>query len=190
MKAGARTLGIAESYGPPAEPDPDRSVLAGIVSRTDRIVDGFVFDTITVGGTDATPTLVDCWSRLDRPDVETVLIAGIALAWFNPVDLHRVHEATDRPVAAVTFEASEGLESAIEDAFEGDALSERLAVYRRQPNRERIALNETTVYVRGVGFDRSGTAADVVRAVTPEGGRPEPVRVARLAARAGRHLLT
>jgi len=39
------------------------------------------------------------------------------------------------------------------------------------------------VFVRGVGL-ADDEAADVVRAFTPEGGRPEPLRVARLAARA------
>jgi endonuclease V-like protein UPF0215 family len=38
------------------------------------------------------------------------------------------------------------------------------------------------VYVRAVGLG-DGDAAAVVRAFTPEGGRPEPLRVARLAAR-------
>jgi hypothetical protein len=46
-------------------------------------------------------------------------------------------------------------------------------------------VNDETVYVRAVGVDDE-TAAAVVRTFTPEGGRPEPLRVARLAARAAR----
>ena len=177
MKAGVRALGVAESYRG------DESTLAGSVVRASRVVDGVIFGTCTVGGTDATETLVSMVERLDRADVRYLLLAGIALAWFNLVDLREVCERVDRPVVSVTFEESPGLEPALREAFDGAALDERLAVYRRQPDRERVAVNDETVFVRAVGID-DDAAADVVRGFTPEGGRPEPLRVARLAARA------
>ncbi|PSP53122.1 DUF99 domain-containing protein [Halobacteriales archaeon QH_1_68_42] len=110
-------------------------------------------------------------------------VAGIAPAWFNLLDLPAIRESADRPVLSVTFEESPGLEGALREAFEGDALDERLAVYRRQPERRRLTVNDERVFVRAVGCEED-EAADVVRAFTPEGGRPEPLRVARLAARA------
>jgi endonuclease V-like protein UPF0215 family len=117
-------------------------------------------------------------------------VAGIAPAWFNVLDLRAIQDAVGRPVLSVSFEASEGLEPALREAFgnedDGDsaALSKRLETYRRQPAREQLTVNDETVYVRAVGCDAE-RAREVVRAFTPEGGRPEPVRVARLAARAG-----
>ncbi|PSQ09470.1 DUF99 domain-containing protein, partial [Halobacteriales archaeon QS_7_68_65] len=54
MKAGVRALGVAES----SRPDATRSTLAGAVVRADRVVDGFAFGSCTVGGTDATETVV------------------------------------------------------------------------------------------------------------------------------------
>jgi endonuclease V-like protein UPF0215 family len=178
MKAGVRALGVAESFRG------DRSTLAGVVVRASRVVDGFVFGTCTVGGTDATDAVIDLVDRLGRADVQYLFLAGIAPAWFNVLDLQQVHRETDLPVLSVTFEASNGLESALEEAFSGAALDERLAVYRRQPDRVRVAVNDETVFVRAVGpaHDKART---VVRGFTPEGGRPEPVRVARLVARAG-----
>lgn len=177
MKAGARALGVAESYRT------DTSTLAGAVVRADRTVDDLVFGTCTVGGSDATAAIAALWRRLDRPDVRYVLVAGIAPAWYNVVDLHALREATDRPVVSVTFEASDGLEAAISAEFSGEALDERLSTYRRQPGRSRLTVNDETVFVRSVGC-ADGEARDVVRGFTPEGGRPEPLRVARLAARA------
>ncbi|MFC4406898.1 endonuclease dU [Haloarchaeobius iranensis] len=178
MKAGVRAVGIAEST------QGGVSTLAGVVVRADRTVDGLSFGTCTVGGSDATGAVVETVERLGREDVRYVVLAGIALAWYNVVDLHAVHDAVDRPVLSVTFEASTGLESAIEDAFDGTARDHRLEVYRRQPSRTPVGVNGETVYVRAVGVD-DGEACDVVRAFTPEGGRPEPLRVARFAARAG-----
>ncbi|WP_302081982.1 DUF99 family protein [Salinibaculum rarum] len=177
MKAGVRALGVAESYRT------QTSTLAGAVVRASRVVDDFVFGTCTVGGTDATATVSTLFDRLDRPDVQYVLVAGIAPAWFNVVDLHALADATDRPVLAVSFEESDGLTDSIREAFDGRAAKRRLATYRAQPDRQRVSVGDDTVFVRSVGVP-DDEAAEVVRAFTPTGGRPEPLRVARLAARA------
>lgn len=177
MKAGARAVGVAESY------TGDWSTLAGAVVRADRVVDGLVFSSCRVGGTDATQAIVGLVSSLDRADVQYVLIAGIAPAWYNLVDLPTVAAETDRPALSVSFEDSTGLEANLRESFDGPGLEDRLATYRRQPARERLRVNEESVYVRSSGLDDE-EARDVIRAFTPEGGRPEPLRVARLAARA------
>ncbi|MHB9287592.1 DUF99 family protein [Halobacteriales archaeon Cl-PHB] len=180
MKAGGRALGIAESYRE------SESTLAGAVVRASRVVDGLAYATCTVGGTDATAAVEHLWQSLDRPDVRYLFLAGVAPAWFNLFDLHALHEHLDRPVLSVSFEASSGLEDAIREHFDGQERDDRMATYRAQPARREVALAEETVFVRSVGFEGCDeTSADVVRAFTPEGGRPEPLRVARLAARAG-----
>ncbi|MFC6837169.1 DUF99 family protein [Halomarina ordinaria] len=181
-----RALGIAESHAAG-----ERSTVAGAVCRRDRVLDGLAYTTISIGGTDGTARYVDLWETLDREDVGYVLVAGVAPAWFNLVDLPRLAAAVERPVIGVSFEASPGLEDALRDAFDGDALDARLALYDRLPERRRVTLGEDTgdagdaetLFVQSVGLDAEA-AARVVRAYTPEGGRPEPLRVARLAARA------
>jgi endonuclease V-like protein UPF0215 family len=178
VKPGVRALGVAESYRN------DRSTLAGAVVRADRVADGYAYGTATVGGLDATDAIVDLFDRLDREDARYVFVAGIALAWYNVVDLRRLADAVDRPVVSVTFETSTGLSEALAAEFSGADLDRRLAIFDAQPPRERLAVNDQTLFVRSVGVDPS-EARDAVRAHTPEGGRPEPLRVARLAARAG-----
>jgi len=179
MKSGTRVLGVAESAGEA------RTTVAGAVVTPSRVVDGLAFGTATVGGLDATDAVATVYDRLDRADVQYLLVAGIAPAWYNVFDLRALHRRVDRPVVAVSFEASEGLESALRDAFAGDALAERLAIYRRQPDRTPLSVNGERLFYRAVGIDDE-EAATLVHATTPEGGRPEPVRVARMAARAGR----
>ncbi|WP_336001712.1 DUF99 family protein [Halorientalis halophila] len=183
MKPGVRALGIAESFRA------DRSTLAAAVVRASRVVDGFAFETCTVGGTDATDAVCALFDDLGREDLRYVLLSGIAPAWFNLLDLHRLADHVDPPVLSVTYEESDGLEPALREQFEGDALERRLETYRAQPARERVTLggdsdgDDETVFVRSVGLDGDEDAAAIVRAFTPEGGRPEPLRVARLAAR-------
>jgi endonuclease V-like protein UPF0215 family len=175
VKRGTRALGVAESYRG------DTSTVAGAVVRASRVVDGFSFASCTVGGTDSTSAVVESYERLDREDVQYVLVAGVAPAWFNVVDLHAVHDAVDRPVLSVSFEDSDGLRDAIDREFSGAARDRRLAVYETLPDRQPVDVNGERVWVRSVGCERPG---EVVQAFTPEGGRPEPLRVARLAARA------
>jgi len=177
MKAGVRALGVAESY------QADTSTLGGAVVRADRVVDGFVFGQCTVGASDATASVIEMIERLDRPDVQYVLVAGIAPAWYNILDIRAISESVDRPVLSVSFADSDGLEPALRSAFAGEALTERLTIYRDQPERQAVELDGETVYVRAVGCSDS-EAKRIVRAFTPEGGRPEPLRVARAAARA------
>lgn len=204
MKSGVRALGVAESYtgvaadgdaGPGSVVDAreettgtgrrPRSVLCGAVVRADRVVDGFALGSCTVGGTDATASVRTLFSTLGREDVRYLFVSGIAPAWFNVLDLPRLAGAVDRPALSVSFEPSEGLESALGDQFDGEALERRLSTYRAQPPRRAVEVNGETVYVRAAGLPADEAAA-VVRGFTPEGGRPEPLRVARLTARAAR----
>jgi endonuclease V-like protein UPF0215 family len=177
VKAVTRALGIAESY------QGDESTLAGAVVRTSRVVDGFTFNSCIVGGTDVTTAAVELHADLAREDIAYLFFAGIAPAWYNILDLHHLHDAIDRPVLSISFEESSGLEAALREEFSGDALDARLGTYRAQPPRSRLSVNGETVFVRSVGLSDE-EASEVVRAFTPEGGRPEPLRVARLAARA------
>jgi hypothetical protein len=194
VKSGTRALGVAESTVD------DHCLFCGAVVRADRAVDGVSFASATVGGLDATDAVLRLLDRLDREDVRYLLVSGVAPAWFNVLDLDRIAAAADRPVLALSYEASPGLAPAIDREFEGEARSARLAAYGDLPPRRRVRVNDETVFVRSVGLggdadpdgDDAGDGspptapaevARVIRAYTPSGGRPEPVRVARLAAR-------
>ncbi|MFP8955279.1 DUF99 family protein [Natrialbaceae archaeon A-CW3] len=191
VQDGTRALGVAESY----RPDADYSTLAGAVVRADRVLDGAAFDRCTVGGLDATERICSLVASLERPDVRVLFVGAVAPAWYNLLDLEELCERTGHPVLAVTFEASEGLEDGLREAFSGAGLEARLDRYAALPPRHPVDVGDTTdeggdatetetVYVRAVGLEPE-VAANVVRSFTPEGGRPEPIRVARVLARAG-----
>ena len=180
MKSGTRAVGIAESTADESE----QSTLAGAIVRADRVVDGLAFGSCTLGGMDATEAVIDLIERLERPDIRYILLGAIAPAWYNVLDLRAIARTLERPVIAVTFEASAGLEAGLQAAFSGEELSMRLAAYESLPPREPLTVNGETVFVRSVGLEDEWTQT-VVRGFTPEGGRPEPIRVARMAARAG-----
>jgi len=86
------------------------------------------------------------------------------------------------PVISVTYEESDGLERYIEEYFPGDV--ERLMKYRALGERSAIRLKTGyDLFVRAHGISLKETRA-VLNRFTIEGRIPEPVRVARLVARA------
>jgi endonuclease V-like protein UPF0215 family len=173
---------VAESYRG-TDADGATSTLGGAVVRADRTVDDVVFGECTVGGTDATTAVVDAWRRLDRDDVGYLVLSGVALAWYNVVDVVRLANVVDRPVIAVTYEDSPGLGDAIADAFDGREREERLTTYGSLPTRRRLdGVGDGPLYVRSAGI---GTAeVDRVLSAFTHERRPDPIRVAKLAARA------
>jgi endonuclease V-like protein UPF0215 family len=176
-KKGLRVLGIAESfYGR------EYSTLCGLVMRKDRIIDGAVFDRITVGGMDATDAVLRMVRHLDRSDINCIMISGCVIAWFNIVDPDTIINRTGLPVIAVTYEASEGIEQDIAHHFPGD--EERIEAYRRLGIRTEIPLHTGyRLYIRGWGIEDED-AARLCNDFTAVGKIPEPLRVARMMARA------
>lgn len=180
MKAGVRALGLAFS-GDDADA---RLVTCAAVVRADRVVDGLALDARQTADYAATAAVQALLDRMDRPDAAHVLLAGVAPPWFDVLDLDAVHDAAERPVVAVSFEPSPGLADAIDREFAGDPRAARRARYDTLPPRRRVEAGEAALFVRAVGCP-DNEAARVVRGHTPTGqGRPEPLRVARLGARA------
>ena len=176
-KKGIRGLAIAESFSQASK----RSVLSGIVMSTDLIIDGFVIGHSTVGGDDATDTILNMHKRLDRPDVSFVLISGIVISLYNIIDLKRISEETDLPVIGVTYEESDGIEEAIKQHFP-DSYESKLAEYSNLGSREKITLHTShDLYVRNEGC----TVLEVKQLldkITLQGSMPEPLRISQMLA--------
>jgi hypothetical protein len=175
-KKGLRAFGIAESYT-----GRSRSLLAGVVMRKDLRIDGFSFGVATVGGMDATGTILRMVHVLDRSDLNVIMLSGCVIAWFNVIDPARIADETGIPVICVTYEESDGLLEHIRHHFPDDAA--RLSAYRRLGGRTSVALHtHQTLFVRAWRLDLCD-AARLCNDFTCEGKIPEPLRVARLCAR-------
>lgn len=176
-KKAIRALGVAESFRPGAR----KSTLAGVVMRTDLVVDGFVFGAATVGGDDATAAVLRMYRRLGREDVNVVILSGCVISRYNIVDLEELARRSGLPVLCLTYNETRGLEGAIRRNFEHP--EDRLERYRRLGGRAPIVLRTgRRIYVRSVGVPESA-AKSVLDSFTLQGGVPEPVRVAKLLAR-------
>jgi endonuclease V-like protein UPF0215 family len=102
--------------------------------------------------------------------------------YVTPQDVKSIGMDVLRHRIIVTYEDSEGLEGDIAHHFPGD--EERLAAYRNLGNRVPVQLKGGgEVFIRTAGLSHED-AAQILRDFTRDGKIPEPVRVARLVARA------
>lgn len=178
-KPGIRALGVAESFGQGEE----TSVLAGVVMRSDRVVDGVAYGRTKVGGDDATGSIAALYRKLGRNDVNLLMVSGAILSLYNIVDVDALSAKTRLPVVCLTYKETAGIEDSIRRRF-GAGATAKLEAYRRLGRRRGVALRTgSRVYVRTSGLDARETRK-VLDAFTIQGSIPEPVRVAKLLARA------
>ena len=179
-KKAFRALGISESF---VKGESEKSVLAGVVMRADKAIDGFVFAEATVGGMDATEKVIGMHKTLGRDDVNVLLLNGCVISWYNVVDLHKVAEETGLPLICVTYEESEGLDKYFKELFPEDWES-RVQVYHKNKERTPLALpTGHIISARFLGMSLE-EAKQILDKFTSHGAISEPLRVARLLARA------
>jgi hypothetical protein len=177
-KKGLRGLAVAESF----KQDDNCSRLAGVVIRRDYIIDGFVFGKCTIGGDDATDSILKMYRTLDRDDISFILISGLIIAMYNIIDMKKISEEIRLPVIGVTYEESEGIEDAIQKHFP-DTFEQKMERYHKLGTRKPVTLHTGyKLYIRTEGciFEEAQKLLDMF---TLQGAIPEPLRVAQLLAR-------
>ena len=141
-------------------------------------LEGVLCGRVRRDGANATRELVRL-ARTSRfaPQLQLVLLQGIALAGFNVVDVNRLSQELGVPVLAVARRAPRmpRIRSALLQRVRGGARKWRL-IERLGPM-ERIA----ALQVQRVGIDAS-TAERVIRRLAVNGTIPEPLRTAHLIA--------
>ena len=177
-KKGLRGLAIAESF----KQGDEKSRLAGMVMRRDFVIDGFVFGQCTVGGDDATDSILKMYAKLGRDDISFVLISGLIIAMYNVIDISRIQKETGLPVIGVTYDESNGIEDAIKHHFP-DSYGPKIEKYCMLGKRSKIRLHTGyDLYVRTDGCVPK-EAQKLLDLFTLQGSVPEPLRVAQLLAK-------
>ena len=154
----------------------DVPIVGTIFAR--RRLDGVLVDRVRRDGVNSTARVA---SMLERSPfdghVRALLLNGIALAGFNVVDIHALHERLGRPVLVVARK-------------EPDLGAIRRALLRRTPGGLRkwrlIEKAGPMEALEGVWVQRAGLssaqAAQLLRDSRVQGVLPEPIRVAHLIA--------
>jgi endonuclease V-like protein UPF0215 family len=179
-KKGIRALGIAESFRISFG---QKSVLGGVVARSDRVVDGFVFGSATIGAYDSTDAIIEMYEELNRNDINIVMLGGTIISFYNIIDVDEVASRTQTPVVAVTFKESKGLEDHIKHHFP-DSYEDKMHAYQKLGERKKVKLKtgyEVFARTAGITLDE---ARKVLNKFTIQGSVPEPIRLAGALAKA------
>ena len=178
-KPGIRALGVAESFRQGRK----RSVLVGVVMRSDFVIDGVAIGRTSIGGDDATSSIVRLFRKFRRNDVNLILVSGAILSLYNIIDVDLLSKKTKLPVICVTYKETEGIEESIRRHFPREA-GKKLDAYAKLGKRVGVRLHTGhRVYVRTAGMEPDSSQA-VLDQFTLQGSIPEPIRVAKLLARA------
>jgi uncharacterized protein len=151
--------------------------------RSDYVIDGLALGRTKVGGDDATASIASLYRRLSRNDINIVMVSGAILSLYNIIDVDALSSRTRLPVLCLTYKETAGIEGSIRRHFPKDSAPKLLA-YRRLGRRTGVSLHTGhRVYVRTSGLEEKETIR-VLDSFTLQGSVPEPVRVAKLLARA------
>jgi hypothetical protein len=150
--------------------------------RRDLVIDGIAFGSTALGGNDATDCVVEMYKSLARDDINCILLDGLVISMYNIIDGEQIVQETGIPVVAITFEDSKGLEGIIKHRF--DDWKSKLEQYEKLGQRERITLKTgKNLFIRYWEINNKKVVA-ILNSFTLQGSVPEPVRVAKLVARA------
>jgi uncharacterized protein len=162
-----------------------RADLVAVIFSAPNYVEGILRTWVTIDGTDATDRILAVLGDSPFLDgVRAVLLDGIAVGGFNLIDLDRLHERLQRPIVTVTRHAPDfpAIHSALRKYFPRDAAA-RWKLVRAHPLFRLSTPEGNPLQVSAVGCTRREAGA-IVRRTTVRGHIPEPLRLARLVARA------
>jgi uncharacterized protein len=176
-KKGIRIFGIAESF---VQSD-FRSVLAGVVMRRDLVIDGLTFGQTTIKGNDSTQVIISMFTRMNRNDINCILLGGTIISVLNIIDGQDLANTIQIPVVAVSAVQKKGLKQENLLNFENGETKFRLYSSVKESTEVKLWTGKT-VQVRnwGISIDE---ARSLINTITLQGSRPEPIRIAALAAR-------
>ncbi len=180
-KRHLRVIGIDD--GPFRRTDA-RAPLVLVAIDLPGVVEGIELGHVAVDGTDATDRILELLLASPHlPGARAILVDGATVGGFNPVDIAALADATGRAVVSVTPKRPDlaAIERAVRTYFPRDA-ARRLAVLTGRPTFA-VPLSGGSVHAAVAGATRR-EARSLLARTTLVGRWPEPLRLARLLARA------
>jgi endonuclease V-like protein UPF0215 family len=179
-KRAIRVLGVAESF----KKNQVSSTLAGIVMRSDLVVDGMAVGKLEISGSDSTRTAIALYTSLRRNDINGIMISGSVLSLYNVLDLDLIFEKLKIPVLALSFsKSSADLARNIRERFPEKVAEKKIRLLEKLGKSQRIGLKTGyDVFVRTAGINEKSSKT-LLDKFTLQGSSPEPIRVARLLAK-------
>lgn len=174
MKKEVRILGIDD--GPFDKFKKGKVLVVGTIFRGGSFIDGVVSTKVTVDGIDATKKLITLVNKTKhKPQLQYIILDGIALGGFNVIDIKELYKKTSLPVIVVIRRMPD--------------IKKITATLKKIKHESKIALikkagqiypiHKIFVQIKGLTLKE---AEDVLKISCTRSLLPEPIRVAHLIA--------
>ena len=120
---------------------------------------------------------------MKRTDINLIMILGSILSSYNIINLHALYNSLALPVISVSFKSPKNLELNFKNKFP-DTWEQKIKIYIQNGDVLKISTKTGySVYVNVVGLSLFDTKV-VLNKFLLQGSIPEPIRIAKLLARA------
>lgn len=155
--------------------DPE-TLVVGTVYRGGQFMDGVVSTRVKVDGSDATRKIADLVVRSRfYPQLQAILLDGIAVGGFNVIDIHDLSERTRRPVIVVIRDYPDY--EKIDQALVKIDMRSKIKLLRKAGEPQRAG----EIYMQHAGCTHE-EAERIIRLTATHSKIPEPLRAAHIIA--------
>lgn len=175
IKKQARIIGIDDA--PFDKRNKGRQVLVvGTIYRGGDYMDGLLSTKITIDGNDSTEKVTEMINKSKfRPQLQAVILDGIALGGFNIVDIKKLNEKTRLPVIVVIRSYPDFKK--IFKALEKIGMKEKIKTLEELP--KPISVGKVYIQHIGLSFEK---AEEILKLTCTRSYLPEPIRIAHIIA--------
>ncbi|AAT43490.1 endonuclease dU [Picrophilus oshimae] len=172
MKHGIRVLGIDD--GPFIKNSDKRTVITGVILKSNLYIEGISIKYIDVDGSDAEDVIISMIKGRFKNEISAVMTDGITFGGFNIVDIKNINEATGVPVISITRREPniQRIISAVSRYFP-EKVDRALKALSNGP----VRLDNIYINSAGISLTEAGI---LIRRFTFMGRLPEPVRLAHI----------
>ncbi len=172
MKKEIRVLGIDDVSFDKFRDKKTRVI--GIIYRGGQFMDGVLCTVVAVDGSDSTSRIINMVNRCKfLPQLQCILLDGIAVAGFNVIDVVKLSSRTGLPVIVVMRDYP--------DIDKMIRALKKLGMERKIKLIEKAGLvhKHGRIHFQAIGMDLK-TARDILSVTSTHSYVPEPIRVAHL----------
>ena len=174
LKREIRVLGVDD--GPFNKFKDKECIVVGTVFRGGNYPDGILSTKVKVDGSDSTSKLIAMVNKSKfKPQLQSIILDGIALGGFNVIDIEKLSKKTGIPVIVVVrrYPDFEKIAKVLAKLKKKKQL--RLIENAGKP----VKAGKIWVQFKGISFDN---VKEVIRITATRSFLPEPIRVAHLIA--------
>ncbi|MBW3015311.1 DUF99 family protein [Candidatus Woesearchaeota archaeon] len=154
-------------------------MVIGTIYRGGEFMDGMVTTRVRVDGKNSTKNITDMINECKfKPQLQAILLDGIAVAGFNVIDINELHENTGIPVIVVVrnYPNFKKIEKALSNLKTGN---EKLELIKKAG--DVIKLDKIHVQLAGISV---GAAKRIIEITSTHSNVPEPIRISHIIASA------